>query len=229
MSWVCKYCNANNDDDASNCFVCDKPHGFAFTKTLTATRVKELGLTGDVVVPEEYTAIGEGAFKYCTGITSISIHDGVTKIMKEAFCGCVNLREVRCTTKFNSIGERAFYNCKSLAVDRRPQAKRVFDQAFEIPPDFIMTEVPKEPKREPQPQRQPQPQPSVIIHDESEEVEREGRRREWLAEKKKKRTRESIICTAIILLALVVGTIIAIIQINNIEVSSELDVSKLFV
>lgn len=130
MGWICKYCSTVNDEGAKKCFVCDNVRSYSYIKTLTPVRVSELGLKGDVVIPKEYNVIGTGAFKGRTDITSVTIHSGVRKIMKEAFSGCVNLRHIDNKAELSSIGERAFYNCRSLPSDNRPTAKYVHGEAF---------------------------------------------------------------------------------------------------
>lgn len=49
--------------------------------------------TGDVVIPQSVegysvTKIGDGAFAYCSGLTSITIPNSVISIGKSAFYGC---------------------------------------------------------------------------------------------------------------------------------------------
>lgn len=134
MSWICKYCSTNNEDGDSKCIVCDNARTYSYTRTLTAKCVQDLRLSGDVVIPEEYNVIGEAAFKNRSDITSVRLHSGMSKIMKEAFSGCTNLREVYCEAKLNSIGPKAFYDCKSLTASKRPTAKVVQDDAFGMTP-----------------------------------------------------------------------------------------------
>ena len=59
--------------------------------------------TGDVTVPStvayngntySVTSIGKSAFGYCSGLTSVTIGDGVTSIGHEAFCECYGLTSV---------------------------------------------------------------------------------------------------------------------------------------
>ena len=130
MGWICKYCSTNNEDSATRCIVCDNARSYAVTRTLTPIRVRELGLSGDVIIPEEYNVVGVGAFQNRTDITSVTIHSGVKKILKEAFSGCTNLRDVHNHAELNSIGARAFYGCRSLAPAKRPVARYVHEEAF---------------------------------------------------------------------------------------------------
>ena len=51
------------------------------------------GLTS-IVIPASVTSIGSGAFARCTGLTSIEIPDGVTTIGDDAFFFCTGLTSV---------------------------------------------------------------------------------------------------------------------------------------
>ena len=70
------------------------------------------GLTS-VTIPS-VTSIGEGAFCYCTGLPSVTIPDGVTSIGSSAFSGCSGLTNVTIPDSVTSIGFRAFEDCLSL-------------------------------------------------------------------------------------------------------------------
>ena len=79
--------------------------------------------TGSVVIPEkvtyesvEYsvTSIGQRAFYYCSGLTSVTIPNSVTSIGAEAFEGCSGLTSVTIGTRVTTIGAHAFYGCSGL-------------------------------------------------------------------------------------------------------------------
>ena len=55
------------------------------------------------------TSIGDEAFNYCTGLTSITIPNSVTSIGNSAFYGCTGLTSVTIPNSVTSIGEDAFY------------------------------------------------------------------------------------------------------------------------
>ena len=56
---------------------------------------KYTGTATEVVIPEEVTSIGYGAFLGCSSLKEITIPKGVTSIGIEAFCGCSGLENIR--------------------------------------------------------------------------------------------------------------------------------------
>ena len=78
---------------------------------------------GNVAIPEEVTymnrtrkvtSIGDGAFYYRSGLTSITIPNSVTSIGNGAFEGCKGLTSVTIPNSVTSIGSSAFYRCSDL-------------------------------------------------------------------------------------------------------------------
>ena len=93
--------------------------------TITSnTTVKCLGSTlsspmGSWIIPGtalgyDVTAIGESAFRYCDGITSIEIGPKVQSIGGTAFNGCTGLTSVTIPNSVTYVGGMAFFNCSSL-------------------------------------------------------------------------------------------------------------------
>ncbi len=79
--------------------------------------------TGSVVIPESVayngsaynvTSIGDVAFAYCTGLTSITIPNSVTSIGIQAFYGCTGLTSITIPNSMTSIGNYAFQYCTGL-------------------------------------------------------------------------------------------------------------------
>ena len=79
--------------------------------------------SGDIVIPESITyenskysvtSIGELAFIYCSGLTSIAIPNSITSIGESAFEGCRILTSVTIPNSVTSIGESAFEGCSGL-------------------------------------------------------------------------------------------------------------------
>ena len=60
------------------------------------------------------TSIGNGAFDYCSSLTSIEIPNSITNIGKSAFYGCLKLANIEIPNSVINIREKAFYYCTSL-------------------------------------------------------------------------------------------------------------------
>ena len=80
-------------------------------------------LTGDLTIPESVTfcgcpypvtSIGTGAFRSCTGLTSVNIPNSVTSIGDSAFEGCSALTSVTIPNSVTEIGNGAFEHCTGL-------------------------------------------------------------------------------------------------------------------
>ncbi|MBR0511875.1 MAG: leucine-rich repeat domain-containing protein, partial [Ruminococcus sp.] len=79
------------------------------------------------------TAIADGAFAYCTGITTLDIPDSVTSIGKNAFYGCEALKTVSLPRKLNSLGDHAFFDCKSLESIEIPSTLTAIPSHHKMP------------------------------------------------------------------------------------------------
>ena len=62
----------------------------------------------NTVIPNTVTSIGDYAFGWCTGLTSISIPNSVTSIGNSAFDGCSGLYSISIPNSVTSIGANAF-------------------------------------------------------------------------------------------------------------------------
>ena len=83
------------------------------------TITKYMGPDGTVAIPSAVNglpvrAIGDAAFASCTGLTGVTIPDGVTTIGDWAFCNCCGLTGVTIPDSVASIGLAAFYCCSGL-------------------------------------------------------------------------------------------------------------------
>ena len=77
--------------------------------------------TGSVHIPVGVTAIGNGAFTDCSGLTEVVIPEGVASIGDDAFYGCTKLTEVTFPKSVTSIGGGAFYGCTGLTEVTIPE------------------------------------------------------------------------------------------------------------
>ena len=83
----------------------------AIIETATNTLLYGCNIT---IIPNNVTSIGNGAFSYCSGLTSITIPNSVTSIGSWAFSYCSGLTSVTIGNSVTSIGNCAFYNCSGL-------------------------------------------------------------------------------------------------------------------
>ena len=68
----------------------------------------------DLVIPNSVTSIGDYAFTYCSGLTSVTIGNSVTSIGGYAFCCCRCLTSVTIPNSVTAIGEETFNGCIGL-------------------------------------------------------------------------------------------------------------------
>ena len=76
----------------------------------------------NTIIPNSVTTIGNFAFCYCWGLTSIIIPNSVTVIGKCAFEGCIGLTSVEIGNSVTSIGRYAFYSCQGLTSINIPNS-----------------------------------------------------------------------------------------------------------
>ena len=99
----------------------------AIIETLTNTLI--IGCKNSTI-PASVTSIGESAFYYCTGLTSIEIPASVTSIGAWAF-SATTLTSVEIPASVTSIGIRAFLNCRNLTSITIPASvTSIGDYAF---------------------------------------------------------------------------------------------------
>ena len=93
------------------------------SNTWTASVARNNVVSGAVVIPDSVvysgntyivTSIGDSAFYYLKGLTSVTIPNSVTSIGSYAFSGCSGLTSVTIPNSVTSIGDRAFSGCSGL-------------------------------------------------------------------------------------------------------------------
>ncbi|MBD5170446.1 MAG: leucine-rich repeat protein [Bacteroidales bacterium] len=72
--------------------------------------------------PNTVTKIGDNAFSYCIGLTTLTIPNSVTSIGDCAFSYCTCLSSVTIPNSVTTIGERAFSRCTSLTTIAIPHS-----------------------------------------------------------------------------------------------------------
>ena len=88
------------------------------------------GLTS-IILPEGLTSIGSEAFYYCSGLTSINFPEGLTSIGGEAFYHCSGLTSITLPKSLTSIDEKTFQYCSGLTSITLPKSLTSIDsEAF---------------------------------------------------------------------------------------------------
>lgn len=117
-------------------------NGISYSTTSeTAVKVvKSSDYSGDIVLPSSVTydnaiysvtSIGNEAFSYCNGLTSITIPSSVTSIGEKAFSFSSDLKSVNIPLSVISIGDRAFFFCRGLTEITLPSSViSIGNQAF---------------------------------------------------------------------------------------------------
>jgi len=87
------------------------------------TEIAELALKGfnnendivkSIIIPSSVTHVDDGAFDWCSSLTSITIPNSVTQIGTGAFSGCSSLTSITIPSSVTHIGTAAFEYCSSL-------------------------------------------------------------------------------------------------------------------
>lgn len=88
--------------------------GVLFNAAKTTVVLVPRGLAGDYALPAGVTIIGDGAFYYATGLTSITLPDSLATIGAWAFGGCNALVTITLPTGVTTISDDAFHYAASL-------------------------------------------------------------------------------------------------------------------
>ena len=107
--------------DSGNMYYTSKD-GVLYNKDMSTIISFPGGKSGDFIIPNSVTSIGNGAFSFCAGLTSVEIPNSVTSIGEYAFYYCTGLTSVEIPNSVTSIGEHAFYNCTGLTSVEIPNS-----------------------------------------------------------------------------------------------------------
>ena len=83
-----------------------------------------------IVLPENLTSIGDGAFDGCSSLTSITIPNSVTEIGVSAFGGCYALTSIEIPNSVTKIGMNAFTNCGATSIEIPNSVTEIGEYAF---------------------------------------------------------------------------------------------------
>ncbi len=101
--------------DESNQYYSSDGNGVLFDKDKTLLiQYPEGNSRTEYIIPDGVTSIGDGAFRDCEKIISVTIPDSVTSVGDRAFYWCVSLTSVILPKSATSIGEATFWGCSSL-------------------------------------------------------------------------------------------------------------------
>ena len=75
-----------------------------------------------IVIPDSVTVIGNGAFQWCSNLSSITLSAALTKINSNTFLSCTGLTSVIIPSNVTAIGENAFKGCSTLKSVKLSQA-----------------------------------------------------------------------------------------------------------
>jgi len=100
--------------DDNNAYYSSDDAGVLFNKEKTSIIQVPGSISGNYIIPDSVTSIGDSAFHLCDSLTSVVIPNSVTSIGGFAFSGCSSLTSVTIPDSVTSIGNSAFRSCASL-------------------------------------------------------------------------------------------------------------------
>mgnify|MGYP001144953071 FL=1 len=122
--------------DSSNPSFCSES-GVLFNKDKTTLIYCPRRKTGSYTIPDGVTAIGDYAFYYCSGLTSVTIPSSVTSIGGSAFQHCTGLTSITIPNSVTSIVNLAFWDCDSLTIVYIPSGVNFVPDESGLTGDFI--------------------------------------------------------------------------------------------
>ena len=74
------------------------------------------GLTS-IIIPNSVTSIGDSAFQDCSSLTSVTIPNSVTSIGDSAFQGCSGLKSINIPNSVTTMDDCVFWGCTNFPVE----------------------------------------------------------------------------------------------------------------
>ena len=123
--------------DFSAFYECSDITSVVFPSTLTFIGQRAFlgchGITGEVVIPDSVTIIGDNAFFYCDGITSVVFGSGLQEIRGYSFAQCYALEHIsKLPESLTVLDNGAFDRCGSLcdSIVIPPLVTTIGERAF---------------------------------------------------------------------------------------------------
>ena len=95
----------------------------AYSATVTYKTTSYNSYSGNVTIPAQVTtggityavtAVGDNAFRNCSGLTAITLGENIATVGNRAFMACSALQQVTITPAVTSLGDYAFADCKAM-------------------------------------------------------------------------------------------------------------------
>jgi hypothetical protein len=117
--------------------------GILFDKSLTTLIQYPMGRAGSYAISNRVTALGNGAFSSCAGLTGVTIPSTINNLSDSAFENCTSLTNVIIPGSVTNIGSMAFSSCSSLTGITIPNSVRsIGDSAFNYCPNLAGVIIP---------------------------------------------------------------------------------------
>jgi len=100
--------------DKNNAYYSSDNRGVLFDKKKTTLIQAPGAISGQYIIPDSVTSIGNYAFALCSNLVSVTIPDSVINIGTDAFADCDSMTSVTIPNSVTNIAFRAFAACSDL-------------------------------------------------------------------------------------------------------------------